>query len=69
MGVSCEMVALLVMGLANHGWIVFALMLLALRGIGMPALQSLIIADAGCSGENSQPNNGVCAAIFQFSVF
>lgn len=41
-GVACACVALATMALANHGWVIFAVLpLFALGGIGIPALQSL----------------------------
>lgn len=41
-GMGCELMALVILGLATQGWILFALApLFALGGIGMPALQSL----------------------------
>ncbi|WP_375450998.1 Tet(A)/Tet(B)/Tet(C) family tetracycline efflux MFS transporter [uncultured Devosia sp.] len=41
-GMACELTALVILGLATQGWILFALApLFALGGIGMPALQSL----------------------------
>lgn len=40
-GMACEVVSLLLLSVATHGWVVFALTpLFALGGIGMPALQS-----------------------------
>lgn len=41
-GMACELTALVIVGFASQGWILFALApLFALGGIGMPALQSL----------------------------
>jgi DHA1 family tetracycline resistance protein-like MFS transporter len=41
-GMACELTALVIVGFATQGWILFALApLFALGGIGMPALQSL----------------------------
>ncbi|OWJ84122.1 hypothetical protein CDV52_09330 [Haematobacter missouriensis] len=41
-GIGCSCLALLVMALASHGWVVFAIMpIFALGGIGSPALQAL----------------------------
>jgi DHA1 family tetracycline resistance protein-like MFS transporter len=66
-GVSCEMMALLVMGLATHGWIVFALMpLFALGGIGMPALQSLITAQVGADKQGQL--QGVLASLVSLAA-
>ena len=40
-GMACELTALVILGVATQGWILFALApLFALGGIGMPALQS-----------------------------
>ncbi len=42
LGMACELTALVIVGLATQGWVLFALApLFALGGIGMPALQSL----------------------------
>lgn len=42
LGLGCEVAALLVMGFATQGWVLFALgPIFALGGIGMPALQSM----------------------------
>jgi DHA1 family tetracycline resistance protein-like MFS transporter len=47
-GMACELAALLVLGFASQGWILFALApLFALGGIGMPALQSLTTTQVG----------------------
>lgn len=41
-GMACELTALVILGMATQGWVLFALApLFALGGIGMPALQSL----------------------------
>jgi DHA1 family tetracycline resistance protein-like MFS transporter len=41
-GIACACAALTTMALANHGWMIFAILpLFALGGIGVPALQSL----------------------------
>lgn len=41
-GMACELTALVILGFATQGWILFALApLFALGGIGMPALQSM----------------------------
>ncbi len=41
-GMGCELTALLILGVATQGWVLFALApLFALGGIGIPALQSL----------------------------
>jgi DHA1 family tetracycline resistance protein-like MFS transporter len=47
-GMACELTALLILGMATQGWVLFALApLFALGGIGMPALQSLTTAQVG----------------------
>lgn len=47
-GMGCEMTALVIVGFATQGWILFALApLFALGGIGMPALQSLTTTQVG----------------------
>ncbi len=47
-GMGCELTALVILGFATQGWILFALApLFALGGIGMPALQSLTTTQVG----------------------
>jgi DHA1 family tetracycline resistance protein-like MFS transporter len=47
-GMACELLALVILGFATQGWILFALApLFALGGIGMPALQSLTTTQVG----------------------
>jgi DHA1 family tetracycline resistance protein-like MFS transporter len=47
-GMACELAALIILGFASQGWILFALApLFALGGIGMPALQSLTTTQVG----------------------
>jgi DHA1 family tetracycline resistance protein-like MFS transporter len=47
-GMACELTALVILGFATQGWILFALApLFALGGIGMPALQSLTTTQVG----------------------
>jgi DHA1 family tetracycline resistance protein-like MFS transporter len=47
-GMGCELTALVIVGFASQGWILFALApLFALGGIGMPALQSLTTTQVG----------------------
>ena len=47
-GMACELTALIILGLATQGWILFALApLFAMGGIGMPALQSLTTTQVG----------------------
>ena len=72
-GMGCELTALVILGFATQGWILFALApLFALGGIGMPALQSLTThagrrrqpgQAAGRAGEPRQPRGGVRAAV------
>ena len=53
-GMACECAGLVVIAIATHGWVVFAIMpLFALGGIGVPALQSLATqqADADKQGQ------------------
>lgn len=53
-GVACACVALLVLALASHGWMVFAVMpIFALGGIGAPVLQALATSqvDEGMQGQ------------------
>ena len=48
LGMACELAALLLLGMATQGWVLFALApLFALGGIGMPALQSLVTTQVG----------------------
>ena len=47
-GMACELTALVLVGIATQGWVLFALApLFALGGIGMPALQSLTTTQVG----------------------
>ncbi|KKB82814.1 MFS transporter [Devosia limi DSM 17137] len=47
-GMACELTALVCLGFATQGWVLFALApLFALGGIGMPALQSLTTTQVG----------------------
>lgn len=47
-GMGCELTALVILGLATQGWVLFALApLFALGGIGMPALQSYTTTRVG----------------------
>lgn len=66
-GLCCEMAALLVMGLASQGWLVFAIMpLFALGGMGMPALQSLITAQVGSDKQGQL--QGVLASLVSLAA-
>ena len=61
-GVACACTALTAMALANHGWIIFAVLpLFALGGIGMPALQSL--ATRQVDDERQGQFQGVLASV------
>jgi len=47
-GMACELAALVILGFATQGWVLFALApLFALGGIGMPALQSMTTRQVG----------------------
>jgi DHA1 family tetracycline resistance protein-like MFS transporter len=47
-GMACELVAMVTIGFATAGWVLFALApLFALGGIGMPALQSITTRQVG----------------------
>lgn len=68
-GVACEVVALVVTGIATQGWIIFAVVpLFALGGIGMPALQSLITQQV--DADNQGKLQGVLSSLMSLaSVF
>ena len=66
-GMMCEIVALVVMGLATHGWVIFALMpIFAMGGIGMPALQSLITSQVGADKQGQL--QGVLASLVSLAA-
>lgn len=61
-GMAFEITALVILGLATQGWILFALgPLFALGGIGMPALQSLTTRQV--DGDNQGKLQGVLASL------
>ena len=65
-GMAFEFTALVVLGFATQGWIVFALgPLFALGGIGMPALQSLTTTQV--DGDNQGKLQGVLASLVSLS--
>jgi len=68
-GMACELVALVCLGFAADGWILFALgPLFALGGIGMPALQSLTTTQV--DSDNQGKLQGVMASLVSLaSVF
>ncbi|MGV3491189.1 MAG: Tet(A)/Tet(B)/Tet(C) family tetracycline efflux MFS transporter [Devosia sp.] len=66
-GMGCELTALVIMGFATQGWILFALApLFALGGIGMPALQSLTTRQV--DADNQGKLQGVLASLVSLSA-
>ena len=66
-GMACELTALVVLGFATQGWILFALApLFALGGIGMPALQSLTTQQV--DADNQGKLQGVLASLVSLAV-
>nr|AIA16251.1 TetA [uncultured bacterium] len=66
-GMACELTALVIMGLATQGWILFALApLFALGGIGMPALQSLVTTQVGADKQGQL--QGVLASLVSLAA-
>jgi DHA1 family tetracycline resistance protein-like MFS transporter len=66
-GFAAESTALVILGFATQGWIVFALMpLFALGGVGMPALQSLTTMQV--SADKQGQLQGVLASIVSLSA-
>ena len=66
-GMACELTALVILGFATHGWILFALApLFALGGIGMPALQSLTTRQV--DADNQGKLQGVLASLVSLSA-
>lgn len=66
-GMACELVALVVLGFATQGWILFALApLFALGGIGMPALQSLTTQKV--DADNQGKLQGVLASLVSLAA-
>lgn len=68
-GMACELTALVIVGLATQGWILFALApLFALGGIGMPALQSVTTQQV--DGDKQGQLQGVLASLVSLaSIF
>ena len=66
-GMACELTALVVLGFATQGWILFALApLFALGGIGMPALQSLTTQKV--DADNQGKLQGVLASLVSLAA-
>jgi DHA1 family tetracycline resistance protein-like MFS transporter len=66
-GMAFELTALVILGFATQGWIVFALgPLFALGGIGMPALQSLTTTQV--DGDNQGKLQGVLSSLVSLSA-
>jgi DHA1 family tetracycline resistance protein-like MFS transporter len=66
-GMAFELTALVILGFATQGWIVFALgPLFALGGIGMPALQSLTTRQV--DGDNQGKLQGVLASLVSLAA-
>ncbi len=66
-GMACEIAALIILGLATQGWILFALApLFALGGIGMPALQSLTTRQVDADSQGKL--QGVLASLVSLSA-
>ena len=66
-GMGCELSALVIVGFASQGWILFALApLFALGGIGMPALQSLTTTQVG--GDKQGQLQGVLASLVSLAA-
>jgi DHA1 family tetracycline resistance protein-like MFS transporter len=62
-----ELTALVILGLATQGWILFALApLFALGGIGMPALQSITTTQV--DADNQGKLQGVLASLVSLSA-
>lgn len=68
-GMACELTALVVLGFATQGWILFALApLFALGGIGMPALQSLATSQVG-SDKQGQLQGVLASTVSLAAIF
>lgn len=66
-GMGCELGALVILGFATQGWILFALApLFALGGIGMPALQSFTTTQVGSDKQGQL--QGVLASLVSLSA-
>lgn len=67
LGMACELAALVILGFATQGWILFALApLFALGGIGMPALQSITTQQV--DEDNQGKLQGVLASLVSLSA-
>lgn len=67
LGIACEAVALLILAFAQTGWIAFAIIpLVALGGIGLPALKSL--QTQAVDGEHQGQLQGVAASLGSLSI-
>jgi DHA1 family tetracycline resistance protein-like MFS transporter len=66
-GMACELTALVILGMATQGWVLFALApLFALGGIGMPALQSLVTTQVGSDKQGQL--QGVLASLVSLAA-
>ena len=66
-GMACELTALVILGVATQGWILFALApLFALGGIGMPALQSFTTTQVGADKQGQL--QGVLASLVSLAA-
>lgn len=66
-GLACEALALVILGFATQGWILFALApLFALGGIGMPALQSILTRQV--DGDSQGKLQGVLSSLVSLSA-
>jgi MFS transporter, DHA1 family, tetracycline resistance protein len=66
-GMACELTALICLGIATQGWVLFALApLFALGGIGMPALQSLTTTQVGSDKQGQL--QGVLASLVSLAA-
>lgn len=66
-GIGCEVVALVVAGVATQGWIIFAIMpLFAIGGVGMPALQSLMTQQV--DADNQGKLQGVLSSLVSLAA-
>ena len=67
LGLAAEITALLILGFATEGWVVFALMpLFAIGGVGMPALQSLTTREVDADKQGQL--QGVLASLVSLSA-
>ena len=66
-GMACELTALVCLGFATQGWVLFAMApLFALGGIGMPALQSLTTTQVGSDKQGQL--QGVLASLVSLAA-